>query len=377
MTSNDMARNKLGPKSKKRLRRLTSFLSVTAITGILCLVLLWDSMVYTTPVGHTSVVWHRFSFDETQTSEGPLKEGTHVIWPWDKHYTYDARLQTSDQIYEVVTADGLHVEITMTFRWRVVRNNIVDLNSNVGPNYLQTLLVPVVGSVSREVISQYDAEKLYSTEREDIQKEIYQRIVSQDYPNGIGVRETAAKTEEMVILEDSLIKSVRLPAGLQSAIEQKLEQEQLVQGYVFRVEREGLESQRKEVEAQGIRRFQEIVTPAINESYLRWRGIEATLQLAQSPNAKVIVIGNSETGLPLILDTSGQNMPLPAGVSDGAEAIHSSALPVSRTVMSNGDEEVITPVPENDGQKLETGDVNDTVAPMDLPAAKTGTAPSQ
>jgi hypothetical protein len=95
-----------------------------------------------------------------------------------------------------------------------------------------------------------------------------------------------------------------LPLAYSQAIERKLEQAQVVEEYRFRVEREALESERKRVEALGIRSFQEIVTPAISESYLRWRGIEATLKLAQSPNSKVVVIGNSATGLPLILDTT-------------------------------------------------------------------------
>ena len=375
MTSNssDMTRNRLSPNSKKRLRRLTNFLSVTAIAVVLCLVLLWDLMVFTTPVGHTSVVWHRFSTDETRTSEGPLKEGVHVIWPWDKLYIYDTRLQSSDQVYEVVSSDGLHVEITMTFRWRVVRRNVVELNSNVGPNYLQTLLVPVVGSVSREVISRYDAEKLYSTERDEIQNEIYQRIISHDYPNGIGHRQPADDTDELVILEDTLIKVVKLPRELQLAIEQKLEQDQLVQGYEFKVEREKFESQRKEIEAQGIRRFQEIVSPAISESYLRWRGIEATLQLAQSPNAKVVVIGNSETGLPLILDTSGQSGPLPVPLLEGSNTLQQASTTAAPTMLkSTGDGDVA------ETQAITaTGDVNSVVIPLDVPTPQTGTGPTQ
>jgi hypothetical protein len=116
----------------------------------------------------------------------------------------------------------------------------------------------------------------------------------------------------LVALIDILIKNVKLPLAYSQAIERKLEQAQVVEEYRFRVEREALESERKRVEAQGIRSFQEIVTPAISESYLRWRGIEATLKLAQSPNSKVVVIGNSATGLPLILDTT---------TSDGAGAL--------------------------------------------------------
>ena len=40
------------------------------------------------------------------------------------------------------------------------------------------------------------------------------------------------------------------------------------------------------------------------DSYLRWRGIEATLQLAQSNNSKVVIIGSAKDGLPIILGNS-------------------------------------------------------------------------
>lgn len=356
---------RMGSREKRRLRRFANFLSVTAIAGILMLILLWKLMVFTTPVGHTAVEWHRFNLDGEGNSEGPLGEGVHVIWPWDELYIYDARLQTFDQVYEVVTADGLHVEITMTFRWRAVRRNIVELNTNVGPNYLQTLLVPVVGSVAREVISRYEAEKLYSVERDDIQEEIYNRVILPDYDNGIGKRQTANTTSDLVIMEDTLIKRVRLPAQLQSAIEQKLEQAQLVQGYRFRVERERLESTRKEVEAYGVRRFQEIVSPAISESYLRWRGIEATLELSKSPNAKVIVIGNSETGLPLILDTGSQNLAMP---SQGELAPLPDFEPLFSETMKpsgGGDGTVFTQDPSDTNAAIETGDVQDPQASSD------------
>lgn len=360
----------MSPTNKKNLRRLSNGLSFAILIGIITLVLLWDLMVHTTPVGHASVVWHRMAWSAGRASDGPLEEGVHIILPWDKFYTYDIRLQTFDQVYEVVSGDGLHMEITLTFRWRAVKNNIVELNNNVGLNYLETLLVPVVGSVAREVISRHEAEKLYSVDRSKVQTEIYERVVAHDYPNGIGKRTTQNETHDLVVLEDTLIKSVRLPEPLQVAIEQKLEQGQRVEEYKFRVETEKLESARKKIEGQGIREFQEIVAPAISESYLRWRGIEATLRLAESNNAKVVVIGNSETGLPLILDTSSQGTGLSQiPVNSGPD------IPPPPSILDStktGDGEIITERanPEVTPGHLETGDVSGETTFMPLEQLK-------
>ncbi|HEX4829156.1 MAG TPA: hypothetical protein VFV12_13075, partial [Xanthobacteraceae bacterium] len=92
----------------------------------------------------------------------------------------------------------------------------------------------------------------------------------------------------------------------------KTEQYYIAEEYKFRVEREKRESERKKIEAEGIRDFQQIVTQGISESYLRWRGIEATLQLSQSTNAKVVVIGSGKDGLPIILGNVDTPAP-PAG----------------------------------------------------------------
>ena len=90
-----------------------------------------------------------------------------------------------------------------------------------------------------------------------------------------------------------------------------MKQAQIAQEYLYRLQRERLESKRKLIEAEGIRDFQKTVAPAITESYLRWRGIEATQKLSESKNSKVVVIGNGATGLPLILDTkSTDNSPM-------------------------------------------------------------------
>ena len=55
------------------------------------------------------------------------------------------------------------------------------------------------------------------------------------------------------------------------------------------------------IEAKGISEFQKIVTRTITPQLLKWKGIEATQEISKSPNAKVVVIGNGEGDLPIIL----------------------------------------------------------------------------
>ena len=293
------------------LRRFSLGASLIALTLCFLFVILYHQMVFTIPVGHTSVLWHRVSFLRTQTSEGPLAEGIQVILPWNKLYTYDLRLQHRSESYQVVSKDGLHFDVTLIFRWWVPGENIVDLNQTLGPNYVEKLLVPEIGSTTREIAAHFSAEDLYTSKRVVVQKEIYDAVTSDSLPNGIASQalHTAERHQDIVVLQDILIADVDLPDQIKIAIQNKLEQSQKAQEYKYRLIRERQESQRKRIEAEGIRDFQKIVTPAITESYLRWRGIEATLKLSESVNSKVVVIGNSATGLPLILDTRSNDTP--------------------------------------------------------------------
>jgi len=328
--------------------RFSLWLTWIILIAAFVFVVFWSHVVKVTPVGSVSVYWYRFPIARAITGDsrvnaiqraaldshpsasiidknsvGPLSEGAHLVWPWDEFYTYETRLRTETREYQVVSADGLHFEITLTFRWKVLDNNIVSLNQTIGEDYVERLMIPDVGAVARGVIARYPAEAMYMGKRQEIANTIYEYITDTRRSNGIGDQsDTGEEDGNFISLKDILISNVKLPVSIREAIERKLQENQRVEEYKWRVERERLESERKVIEAEGIAKFQRIVAPQITESYLRWRGIEATLALSQSQNSKVVVIGNSETGLPLILDTttSDQRTVEPSDNSDSAAA---------------------------------------------------------
>ena len=153
---------------------------------------------------------------------------------------------------------------------------------------MEKIIKPAVRSVTREVIGEYLPEELYSTKRVEIEEKIYQH------------------TSEIVNLKHiSLpaiyIRDVTLPQTLVAAIEQKLKQEQEALEYDFKIDKEKKEAERKEIEANGIAEFQRIVNQTITPQLLKWKGVEATQEISKSTNAKVIVIGNGDGDLPIIL----------------------------------------------------------------------------
>jgi regulator of protease activity HflC (stomatin/prohibitin superfamily) len=157
-----------------------------------------------------------------------------------------------------------------------------------GSDYEDKLVEPMLRAAIREATASHTANALYTGEREMVAKQILDQLTTQLNQRGITV-------------ENVLLRDIQLPATLKASIEAKQQAEQEALAMNFRLQKETQEAQRKRIEAQGVRDFQQIVAQGISAQLLEWKGIEATELLAKSSNTKVVVIGNSKNGLPLIL----------------------------------------------------------------------------
>jgi len=292
--------------------------------------LIAPNVIVTVPTGHVGILWKRFR-GGTQLDPRLLKdEGMRVLLPWDKLFLYDLRLQTHDDTYNAISKDGVYLTTTINIRFRLKHDAVPQLHQTIGPDYVKRMLSPEIGNRAREIFAEYTAEEIYSTKRQEIQKKIRTHTEAMLGQSSFSRTEQESEygehykvsLDEMLIIYDTLVLGLELPAAVNAAINRKIEQYYLVQEYGFRVEREKKESERKQIEANGIRDFQQTVTQGISDSYVRWRGIEATLQLAQSPNTKIVIIGSGKDGLPVILgnvDTPMQPNPAaPAGAPAAA-----------------------------------------------------------
>ena len=309
---------------------------------------MYPHVAITVPSGQAGVLWKRighFSFSclcmagrGTVLDPKELRnEGLHFVWPWDRLFLYDLRLQSATQTYNAISRDGVAISATINVRFQLKHNSLPQLHKFIGPDYMDLVVRPELGSRAREVIAQYSAEQVYSTAREAIKTTIrssgqakvdaqLNRLVQ---PETIHPSQLPDQVPLMPALNDAidivdvLVLEITLPEAVMSAINRKIEQFYVAQEYEYRVVRETRESERKRIEATGIRDFQQIVSQGISDSYLRWRGIEATLQLAQSHNAKTVIIGSNKDGLPIILGNADAPPPAPAPV-----AVNGSAAPV-------------------------------------------------
>jgi regulator of protease activity HflC (stomatin/prohibitin superfamily) len=274
--------------------------SIAALILIFFIIYFAGNMFITIPSGSVGVLWERFTGGTVLNRT--LGEGFHVIMPWNKIFIYDARVQIDHEKLDVLSVDGLTLEIDVAFRFEVIRDSVPYLHQFVGPDYVSVMIAPDVASTARDVFSSNTPQEIFSERRKEIQAEILSAVTAHLHA---AFNPSPDHPLDYVRVEDVLVRSIKLPHAVEAAIDSKNEQQQLNQEYDFRILREAKESQRKRIEALGIKDFQDIVSRGITDGYLRWRGIEATLELAKSPNAKIVIIGSGKDGLPIILGNSG------------------------------------------------------------------------
>ncbi len=291
---NWVVRRILIPAENWLLRNSTRF-TVTSVLLLLLFALVSPLMLYNIAPGQVGVIWRRFGGTDV---DHYLMEGLQVIWPWDKVYKYDTRLRREERDFKMLSEDGLAISVRIAWRYSLNARYVPLLHQYVGPDFSNVLIVPDVAERARDAFALNKPEEIWTNRRDAIQREILsevrQQIRDNLQPPGMG-------PVDFINLEDVLVTGLTLPKEVQHSIEMKNVENQRQQAMDYRLNYERKEAERKAIEAAGVRQFQDVVSYGLTNSYLQWRGIEATLKLAESHNAKVVVIGNSANGLPLIL----------------------------------------------------------------------------
>jgi regulator of protease activity HflC (stomatin/prohibitin superfamily) len=228
------------------------------------------------------------------------------------------RVQGFESRVSVLCSNGLNVQVNIALRCHPDPDRLPQLHLKVGPDYLNKLVLPVTISSVRDVVGQYKPEELYSTASQEMQNAIMVEII----------REIARVP---LLIDSVVVESIELPDKIRDAIERKLEFQQILLAYSYRLIIEHREIERKTLEAEGLAKYNQKVRDSLSDALLSWQGIQATKELASSNNAKVVVIGNSRNGLPVILDMGEKNTavaaPAPSPVPSSATVLPSGPAP--------------------------------------------------
>ena len=252
--------------------------------AVFLLVILLFSAVTKVGTGHVGVLT---LFGKVQSGE-TLGEGIHLINPLKTNNELSIQTQTLKESASVPSSEGLMMSLDTSLIYHLNPERAAEVFQKIGADYENVVVEPTLRSAIREATASHTANALYTGEREMVAKQIFDEVSTQLNQRGLTV-------------ENVLLRDIQLPATLKAAIEAKQQAEQESLAMNFRLQKETQEAQRKRIEAAGVRDFQQIVAQGITPSLLEWKGIEATENLAKSANSKVVVIGNSKNGLPLIL----------------------------------------------------------------------------
>ncbi len=229
-----------------------------------------------------------------------LESGLHFINPLlelrkldvkTQNYTmsgvHDEGDQSGDDAIRVLSSDGLEVVIDLTVLYRVIPSEAPNIVRKLGADYTNKVVRPITRTKIRDNAVYYDAVSLYSKKRDEFQVRIFKSIENDFKKRGL-------------LLEQLLVRNITLPQSVKTTIESKINAEQDAQKMQFVLQKEKQEAERKRVEAQGIADYQRIISTSLTDNQIKYEMIKAYKEMATSPNAKMIIMGDGKS--PVILD---------------------------------------------------------------------------
>jgi regulator of protease activity HflC (stomatin/prohibitin superfamily) len=257
-------------------------ISIGLLIFVFFIALFWRNIFISIDSGQEGIRWSRFNGTELDEI---YSEGLHVIWPWDKIYIYNTRLQNQIDTMQILTAEGLTIKVEFSYRYYLVKDSIPTIHKNLGVKYEESYVKPEVEAASMAIIGNFSPEQLYKMSTLIIQSTIKYYL-------------SKKLLDQNIVMDDYLIRKISLPDLVSSSIERKMVAEQLSLEFNYKIAIEGKEKERKRIEAEGIKQFEDLSKISI----LQWKGLEVTSEFAKSNNSKIIILGNGKNGMPLIIN---------------------------------------------------------------------------
>jgi regulator of protease activity HflC (stomatin/prohibitin superfamily) len=278
------------------------YIYTTLVLMLLLIGVLWTRVFITVPPGHHGVMYRQFGAGTV--TDRIWGEGLHVIPPWDRLTLYESRLQQQDLKINILSDEGLNIGVRVSVRFRPEHDMLGYLHQDIGPEYYERLIRPEVEAHVRQTFGNRPAHEIHSSAKDVIQE-------LRKVPMITRLERDGGPQNGYIYIQELKLVDVDLPEIVQAAIAEKYRQEQLMLEYRHKIVREDQEAERKRIEAKGIRDYNAIAGE-LSSDILRWRDIEATLELAKSPSSKVIMLGGGGgSQMPLVFSL-GADAPAPA-----------------------------------------------------------------
>ncbi|MCE2697761.1 MAG: prohibitin family protein [Nostocales cyanobacterium LE14-WE4] len=229
-------------------------------------------------------------------SDNTLDSGVYVVNPFAKVINFSTRLKDIKENIDTTSQEGLSLNLDVSLQYKLDPQKAAIVYKTIGTDEKQ-LIISRFRSTVRAITANYSASAIYSTKRQEVAQKIDKQLTKEIPTLGF-------------IVEQALLRNVKMPETLQTAIQQKLKAEQENEQMKFVLEKERQEAERKRIEAKGIADSQKIIAGGLTNQVLQLRSIEATEKIAESNNSKIVVIGSEKGGIPILIQPeSGVSKP--------------------------------------------------------------------
>ena len=245
--------------------------SIAVLAGINAL----SRLIIVIPVGNIGV-----EYFQGKVSNRTLPAGIYAINPFSDIVQFSTRLRDIKEEISATSKEGLALEIDISIQYRIDPAKAGNVYQNIGTDERE-IVISRFRAIAREIVAGYPAEAVYSTKREEISLQLREKLRLYITPLGF-------------VVDEALLRNVKIPETLQEAIQQRLKAEQENLQMQFILAKEKQEAERKRIEAKGKADAQKILAEGLTPAVLQLRTIEATEKLSLAPNSKLVILGNGQ-----------------------------------------------------------------------------------
>ncbi|MFN5753752.1 MAG: prohibitin family protein, partial [Pseudanabaena sp.] len=233
--------------SQRLVDNRTARLVIKAIAGLIALttaISALSRLLVVIPAGSVGV-----EDFQGKVSDRTLPAGLQVINPFADVVQFSTRLRDIKEEIGATSKEGLAIGIDVSIQYHIDPAKAASVYQNIGLEERE-IIVSRFRSISREIVSGYPAEAIYATKREEVSLKLAEKLRSQMAPLGF-------------VVDEALLRNVKVPETLQAAIQQRLKAEQENLQMKFVLEKEAQEAERKRIEAKGHADAQKILAEGL------------------------------------------------------------------------------------------------------------------
>ena len=217
-------------------------------------------------------------------SEKSLPAGWHLYNPLISTIEiWDVKTQELKEQAQVPSSEGLISSLDVSVLFNVPSDRAPQVRQNIGYYYRDTVLEPYVREAIRNVVSGYPVAALYSEKgRGEITVKILSHLKERLDPRGL-------------IVQDVLLRDVKLPATFSMSIEAKLRAEQEALQKEFELRKAEKDAEIEVARAQGVAKANEVIAGSITANYLKYLWVQGLQK-----NESQVVYVPTESNLPIL-----------------------------------------------------------------------------